>query len=163
MERCVLFIGIDHSLCLWYPSFWRFNVTHILFGCLQTMNAWNVVTNFFNLSTTHIMHVVTCQTPHLFFFLSFSDRSPNEYPARLKVLTSFAVMSVSMLAMDASMSAFFLISCDIWDSRSECSFFLPWYLQMSFPMPCCSRAEQILLQCVLTELSFHFWYGYFPM
>ena len=136
---------------------------NILFGCSQTMNAWNVVTNFFNVSTTHIMHLVACQTTHLLFFCYFPDQSPNESPARLKVLTSVAFLSVTMLAMDASMRAFFLICCEILDSRSECSFLLPWYLLLFLPMPCCLREERISFQCGLTELSFHFCYVYFPM
>ena len=80
---------------------------NILFGCSQTINVWNVVTNFFNFSTTHITHLVACQTPHLIFFCSFSDRPPNESPAQLKVLTSVAVHSATMIAMDASMRALF--------------------------------------------------------
>ena len=60
------------------------------------------------------MHLVACQTPHLLFCCSFSDWPPNESPARLKMLTSVAVPSVTMLVMDASMRAFFLSVVRSW-------------------------------------------------
>ena len=136
---------------------------NILFCCSQKMNAWNVVTNFSNFYTIHIMHFVACQTSHLFFFCSLLDRPPNESPVRLKLLTYVAVPSVTMPAMNAYMWYFFVISCEILDSRSECSFFLEWYLILSLRMLCCLRTEKILFRCGLTESYFHLWYRYFQM
>ena len=132
---------------------------NILFGCSQTMNACNVVTNFSHLSTIHIMHLVACQTPHLLFCCSLSDQPPNESPEWLKLLTSVTVPYITILAMDASMRDFFVISGEILDSRSECSFFLACYLLFSFPMACWSSAERISFQCSPAESSFHLWYG----
>ena len=136
---------------------------NILFGCSQTMNAWNVVTNFFNFFTTHIMHLVACQTPHLLFFPIFrTDLQMNLlHVSRCSLLLLFCPSLCSWWMSPCRIS--FLISCEILDSRSECSFFLPWYLPLSLTMPCCLRAERISFQCGLTELSFHFWYGYFPI
>ena len=88
------------------------------------MNAWNVVSNFSNFYTIHNMHLVTYKTPYLFFCCFLLDRPPNESHARLKLISSVDVPSVTILTMDAYMQAFFLISCEILDSRSECSFFL---------------------------------------
>ena len=136
---------------------------NILFGCLQTMNAWDVVTNFSNFSTIHIMHLVAYQTPHLFFCCSISDRPPNYYPAWIKLPTSMAVPSVTIIAMDASMQAFFEIGFEILDSMSECYLFLAWYLLLSLLMSCFSHADRILFQCGLTESSFYLWYRYFLM
>ena len=131
---------------------------NILFYCSQTMNTWNVVTYLSNFSTTHIMHLVACQTPHLFFCCSLSHRPPNESPERLKLITSASVASATIFAMNAYMRTFFVISFEILDSRSECSLFLALYLLLSLPMPCCSRVQQISFQCGLIKSSFHLWY-----
>ena len=135
---------------------------NILFGCSQKINAWNVITNFFNFSTIYIMHLVACQTPHLLFSALFrTDLEMNLlHRSRWSLLLLFC-LSLCLRWMPSC--GICLISCEILDSRSECSFLLSWYLPLSLLMPWCSRAEQILFQCGLTELSLHFWYGYFPM